>query len=167
VPVSVLLLLVVALILCSLAISDLQSRHLPNHRVFALGLLYLLYGLWAIPSTGWGAIGWHVVAGLLAFVVLFVLYVLGAMGGGDVKLGAAVYLWAGPAGAFPVTIIITWLGALLAVMGWLVDRPGLQRFTNRPWRCISNAVSAQRGVPYGLALAAGGLYVLWRHALLL
>jgi len=160
--VHIFFLLASAVILAYLTTTDLRFRRLPNRWVVVLAVLYPVHALLA-PQTGWPVVGWHVLTGLLAFVLLFILYVLGAMGGGDVKLGAAVYLWAGPALALPVTVIVAWLGGLLAIAGWLVDRPGLQRFTNRPWRSMSNALSARRGVPYGVALAVGGLFVLWRH----
>jgi prepilin peptidase CpaA len=91
---------------------------------------------------------------------------VGVMAGGDVKFGTAVLLWAGPALALPVVVIIAWTGGAVGVLGWLVDRRAARRWAaaSRPLHRIFHALSARRGVPYGVALAAGGLYALLRQA---
>lgn len=105
----------------------------------------------------------HLVAAGLAFVVLFALFALGIMGGGDVKLGTAVFLWSGPSLALPTVAIIAWAGGILAVLGWLVDRKAYRRLSWRPARSVGHALSASRGVPYGVALACGGWFVVWQQ----
>ncbi|WP_323011646.1 A24 family peptidase [Castellaniella sp.] len=148
-----------------LAAYDLYGRRLPNAWVLALCLLFIFYaaGAWWADGLSAQAIAWHLLIGLLAFVFMFALYVLGAMGGGDVKLGAVVYLWAGPDLTWPLTMIVAWGGGVLAILGWLADRRCAQRIGGRPGAGLLGAISAQKGVPYGVALAAGCLYVLWQH----
>lgn len=147
-------------VLFCLAMTDLFDRFLPNKQVVTYALLFLPYA-W-LSGLDLQQFGSHLLVAVLSFGVLFALFMLGAMGGGDVKLGAAVFLWAGPALAFPVLIIVAWTGGLVAVAGWLADREVLQGLNWPPFRCLRHALSARRGVPYGVALAAGGLFVLWR-----
>jgi prepilin peptidase CpaA len=147
-------------ILLYLSLTDLKTRLLENKLVALYALLFLPYA-W-LNNLDLQQFGSHLLVAVLSFGVLFALFMLGAMGGGDVKLGAAVFLWAGPAQAFPVLVIVAWTGGLVAVMGWLADRQALQGLGWPPIRCLRHALSARRGVPYGVALAAGGLFILWR-----
>lgn len=151
---------IAVLVLFYLTLRDLRVRQLPNHCVALYALLFLPHA-W-LGGLDLQQVGSHLLVAALSFGVLFALFLLGAMGGGDVKLGTAVFLWAGPALAFPVLIIVAWTGGLVAVAGWLADRRVVRRITWRPVSCMQYALSAQRGVPYGVALAAGGLFVLWR-----
>jgi prepilin peptidase CpaA len=144
-----------------LALSDLQRRRLPNWPVACYIAAFFVSFWLAMPATT--AVKFHLSAAAVGFLVLFVLFALGIMGGGDVKLGTAVLLWSGPSLAFPTVAIIAWAGGILAVLGWLVDRKAYQRLTWRPTRCVGHALSARRGVPYGVALACGGWFVVWQQ----
>lgn len=149
------------LLLLKLAHSDLRHRRLANTLVISYALLFVLYAWWAGFDPGrWGA---HALTAAFAFLVLLVLFALGAMGGGDVKLGTAVLLWAGPTYALPVVLLIAWVGGGLAVLGLLADRPWAARFAAGPSRHIITALSARRGVPYGVALAVAGLWLVWQQ----
>src|SRR5690554_416706 len=90
------------------------------------------------------------------------LFALGGMGGGDVKLGAAVFAWAGTQSLWPALFVVGVTGLLLAVLGLLAD--ALSKHYPPPLksrrRKLARALSAKRGVPYGVALAAGGLAAL-------
>lgn len=145
-----------------LAFHDFRHRRLPNAWVLALALAYLPSAIW-LGLMDWQALAWHLMVGGMAFGLMFILYAFGVMGGGDVKLGAAVYLWAGPGLAFPLTVIVAWTGGVLAILGWLADRTCLQGLGGGLGACVRHAISAKRGVPYGAALAVGYLYVLWQH----
>ncbi len=151
-------------VLLLLASHDLRRRQLPNRWVAAYALLFLPY-IWLAGFTP-GQLGEHLLVGGAAFLVLFVFFVAGVTAGGDVKLGTAVLLWAGPALALPVVAVIAWTGGVVGVLGWLADRRSGRRLVAacRPLHRVWHALSARRGVPYGVALAAGGLYVLWRQA---
>ena len=104
----------------------------------------------------------HGLVALLAFVVLLALFAAGAMGGGDVKLGTAVFGWAGTQAAWPALFITSVAGLVLALVGLAVDfccrrwPPKRRGFAHR-W---ADAISARRGVPYGVALALGGIAAL-------
>src|SRR5207302_1599656 len=74
------------------AVTDVRSARIPNRLTYtallaALPLRTALLGLSGLKS---GAIGMLVAGGLF-----LLLYMLGAMGGGDMKLMAAVGAWVG------------------------------------------------------------------------
>lgn len=71
-------------------------------------------------------------------------------------------LWAGPHLALPVVIITTLAGGILGVLGWLAAwrlRHAPQTFG----RSFLRLISADRGVPYGVALALAGLFVIYAY----
>ena len=150
----------VAALLMLLAWTDLRHRRLPNGWVLTYGLLcpvgLLLQG--AAASTWLG----HAAVAAGAFLVLLGLFAVGGMGGGDVKLGTAVFAWAGPQSLLPALFLVGLAGLLLALAGLLCDR--LLRASRLPatpiTRRMVRAFSAKRGVPYGVALALGGLAIL-------
>lgn len=147
-------------ILALLAWSDLRERRLPNRLVALYALLCPLALLLAQAAPG----QWlqHGMVALAAFLVLLALFAVGGMGGGDVKLGAAVFAWAGPQSLWPVLFVIGVAGLLLALLGLLADALAKRRPPPMHSRArdLARALSARRGVPYGVALAAGGLAAL-------
>lgn len=108
----------------------------------------------------------HALVAIAAFLILLVLFIVGGMGGGDVKLGAAVFLWAGVPLGFAVLVIVALSGGVIGLLGWVADRKAFQRISWQPVRIISHALSAKRGVPYGMALALGGVFVLGQYVYL-
>jgi prepilin peptidase CpaA len=102
---------------------------------------------------------WHVEIwqnALLALMVLAVgtlLFGMGKMGGGDVKLFSAVALWTSLSGAVVLIPAILIAGGLLGALV-LTRRAILRSVSSR-----SGAVyRASQGVPYGAAIAAGALF---------
>ena len=93
------------------AVIDLRARRIPNWLTFSLALGGL--GVSLIPSAGVVGFG-GAVAGLAAgFGLTVVLFALGALGGGDVKLLAAVGAWLGPAN-------VLWVFLAAAVVGMVI-----------------------------------------------
>jgi prepilin peptidase CpaA len=79
---------------------DLRERRIPNWLTLLLMVTGLTHGVFASGSHGlmWSALG------LLAGAAIpFVLFAIGAMGGGDVKLMAGVGAWVG---AGPVLLVL-------------------------------------------------------------
>ena len=131
------------------AATDLKDRRIPNIQpLLVLGLFGLL-ALWRLQAGDTFAIaaGGPIVAGLLVFGFCVVLFALKFMGGGDVKLIAAVALIAGP------TLSATFL-LFVAVAGGVVALVTLVHAHLKP------LVSAgPPKVPYGVAIMAGGMWV--------
>lgn len=149
-----LVLMLFAGILTWAAVSDLSRYLIPNRVCLSLVILYPAYVL-AAPVTPdvWGAI----LVAAIAFAGGAAMFGMGAMGGGDVKLMAAVALWAGPAFALPFVLTTAVAGGLLAMVmlspfGVLLPTPPVALFRNglRPRR-------AKQSMPYGVAIAAGGV----------
>jgi len=161
-PLTAPVLLGAAGMLAVLAWRDLASRRLPNVWVGAYAASFLLYA-WA-AGLGWAQLQAHLLYGAIAFVVMALLFALRLMGGGDVKLWAALMLWAGPQGAVTALVIASLGGGLLGVFGWLSQR-AMRRKRRPAGAPLLRMLSAARGVPYGTALAVAGLYQLWTVAM--
>ncbi|WP_157017539.1 A24 family peptidase [Mesorhizobium xinjiangense] len=137
------------------AVSDLMSMTIQNR----VSLLLVAGFALIAPMTGmpWEAYGLHflVMAAVLAFT--FTLFALNVMGGGDAKLMAASALWMGPGMALvDYLFTATMLGGALTL--------GLLLFRNSPLAIFAgrsiftqHLADASVGIPYGIALGAGGL----------
>lgn len=137
------------------ACTDVMSRRIPNQAVIAVLCLYVVWlVLVLVLARGaglWPALG----AGVLSFVVGYILYLFRIMGAGDVKLFAAVALFAGLDHLLLLALATAISGGLVAVINMFV----------RPY--LSQAMLALQGremgrdVPYGVAIAIGGISVTW------
>ncbi|HEX8723215.1 MAG TPA: A24 family peptidase [Pyrinomonadaceae bacterium] len=148
---------------------DVRYRRIPN--VFVLATL--LSGL-VINSAAAGVSGLAASAGgcLLAFGLMFMLHVFGAMGAGDVKLFAAVGAVFGSQLVVPTFMVVLLTGGALAV--YTVARNGtalatltrvLQIFVGLlpGWQMPRFEVPADRRhtLPYGVAITLGSLISLF------
>lgn len=150
-----------AVTLLVLAGQDLRRRRLPNGWVAVHALAFLPYAF--ASGLTWPEFGWHTATALATFAVTLLFFALGWLGGGDVKLWSSVMLWAGPALALPTLVVATFCGGVLGVVCWVAGKLA-PRFQHTVLRNPLRLLSAERGVPYGVALAIAGLLVLWaRH----
>jgi prepilin peptidase CpaA len=117
-PLNASLAAALAFLVAAAAFTDLRSRTIPNWLVVA-GLVVGLGG-----SIYFGRIVDALLGFGLASVVYLVFYALRAMGGGDVKLMAAVGAIAGPSNWF-IIFIFTSIFACLAALGVLLWNGGL------------------------------------------
>lgn len=141
-------------LLAAAALCDLRWRLIPNGLTAAMAA----GGLIAAWLAGWPAGAWSVAAAGAVFAGGAALFALGAMGGGDVKLAAALALWL-PADEVPAFLLLASLagGALaLALAGW---RLGADLARGAPPRAAWRAALAVPA-PYGVAIAAGGAAIL-------
>jgi|AGTN01.1.fsa_nt_gi Flp pilus assembly protein, protease CpaA len=137
------------------ALRDLVWRCIDDVLVAAL---LVLWGLSAFTTglTGGQALG-HVAVGAAAFLVMWGAFAMGWMGGGDVKLAAAVFLWTGPGNAHAAVILIALAGLGLAVCCILASL-FLRLPLPHPVTAAVGTLAKERGVPYGIALSAGGIF---------
>lgn len=158
------MLVLVAALLLTLQRYDLCFRRLPNSLV---GLYAVLCPV-ALWCSGTLPAVWlqHGIVALVAFLVLLAMFAAGGMGGGDVKLGTAVLAWAGMKSLAVSLVVIAVVGLLMALLGVLADwlarhgKGGCAGKARGRWQKVLHALSARRGVPYGVALAAGGMAAL-------
>jgi prepilin peptidase CpaA len=137
------------------AISDMLSMTIANR--VSLTLLAAFAAIAPFTGMDWTAYAMHFAAGGLVLAITFTLFALGAMGGGDAKLMSATALWMGfgpplmsymvfsaMAGGALTLAILSYRKSALAV--YTAHNPFLRHFAN-----------GQKGIPYGIALGAGGI----------
>ena len=141
------------------AVSDLLTLTIPNR--VSIGIV-AIYPAWVIAM--WPAVDplMGLICGLGALVICFVLFTLNVMGGGDAKLLAAICLWAGPYHLAPVLLTTAVAGGILAifVLGYLTLRS--REFTIMNHVLASCQSSARKPIPYGIAIALGGVHLVYR-----
>lgn len=143
------LLATLAIALLYAAFSDLRSRTIANwlNAAIALGApLFWLASWQSGDMTLWPGIAWQLGVAAAAFALLAGLFALGAMGGGDVKLLTALALWIPPLLFVQLLIVMALAGGALTLIfsAWHIARRRKDRLA----------------VPYGIAIACGGLWVL-------
>jgi prepilin peptidase CpaA len=96
---------------CVAAIEDLRSNHIPNWMNVAALLAALV-----LETLGGGMRGLlEALAGaLIGFAVFLVFYLVGAIGGGDIKLMAVFGALLGPRGILVAALLACLIGGLLA-----------------------------------------------------
>ena len=145
-----LLLLTLAAILVVAAVIDVRTFTISNRLNLTVALLAPVY--WAsVALSPWPGIAVQVAAAATVFVLFAGAFYAGMMGGGDVKLAAALALWFSPFATVKFLILTSIAGGVLTlvvlVWHWSRKREG------RP------------EVPYGVAIAFGGLAILTQRFL--
>ncbi|WP_442956923.1 A24 family peptidase [Porphyrobacter sp. HT-58-2] len=138
--------LAIALVFAS--VTDIRHRRIDNWLNAAIALGAPLFW-WSSGLALWPDAAMQVGVALGAFAILAVLFALKVMGGGDVKLLTALALWVRPDQFMQLLLIMAIAGGVLTlVMGvWHVMRRQKDRLA----------------IPYGVAIAFGGLWVLAVH----
>ncbi len=136
------------------AMSDLRSYTIPNWVSATVALAFIPAALVSShfrPLDALMGLGLGLGAGL-------VLFALRWMGGGDVKMFAALSLWSGASGLLDLALTTSIAGAAVSIF---MLSP-LRRWAPSPPKAARD--SAAHPVPYGAAIAAGGLWLLARYA---
>ena len=110
---------IVLLLLAIAVVFDVKSHRIPNWLVFSGALVGLAYH--ALSSYGMGAMAsvQGLAVGLAAFMPL---YLIRAMGAGDVKLMAMVGAYLGPASAFGAVLTVFIAGGVLSMAAAIRNR---------------------------------------------
>ena len=136
---------------------DLASFTIPNFRTVAVAASFGVFAL--LLGLSPGALGLHLLAGLIALALGFALFALGYIGGGDAKLYAGAALWFGPHDLVIYTLVATILGGFLTLMLLgLRQLPLPAGLARQDW--ILKLHNSQSGIPYGVALALGVFVIL-------
>jgi prepilin peptidase CpaA len=140
-----LLLLWLAAILILAAVIDTRTFTISNRLNLAVALGAPVYWL-SISLAPWPGMAVHLAAGVTVFALLAGAFYLGMMGGGDVKLASAFALWFPIASTVKFLVLMSVAGGVLtlAILGW-------HRAAGREGR---------PNIPYGVAIAFGGLAIL-------
>lgn len=144
--------------LCYGLFSDYKRFIIPNAVSLIIAGLFFLHRWLAAPQE---PLAFHLVAGAAAFVLFLAPYYLGQMAAGDVKLIGALMLWAGARDAFPMLLIMTAIGGVLAAL-LLIARKSISI-----WPSVSGFLPARVSrwarvgiMPYGLAICMAGLVLM-------
>jgi prepilin peptidase CpaA len=124
-------------------VTDLRSRRIPNWLVLPFllagivvspwradwsgtGRGFRLHADWAgIRSSNWHGIGQSLAGMALGFLFFGVLFWMGGMGAGDVKLGAAIGAWVGPVQLFWALFYTSVAGGMM-LLCWMAYRKVLK-----------------------------------------
>lgn len=143
-PVYALSAFLALLLLCGAA-TDLRSRIISNRLNLCIALTAPLFW-WATGVTLWPGVAIQLAVAAGVFALFAGLFAIGMMGGGDVKLIGALALW------LPWQAMLTLL-VVMALAGGIITLATVihHRMTRR---------IGQPEVPYGVAIALAGLWVL-------
>lgn len=140
------------------AMTDLVDRRISNRVCVALIGSYFVLAL--VQLTPPLVVAGHVGVAMLAFAIGFVVFALGQMGGGDVKLISASVLWFGPsAGALEYAVKISLIGAVVTIVFVLARLDSIQYMmaSNPVTRPLAGRDPSGRDIPYGLAISSAAL----------
>lgn len=131
--------------LLAAGIEDARFRNIANGKTLLIAVAAPLWW-WANGASLWPGAAMQIGIALVTFALFAGLFHIGAMGGGDVKLIAALSLWL-PPGVFVGMLVAMSLAGGAVTLAMLAERR---------LRRSEGAVE----VPYGVAIAAAGLLAL-------
>ena len=150
VPFTEILLGILAAILVIAAVIDVRTFTISNRLNLAVALLAPIYWL-SVALSPWPGVAVQLAAGATVFALFAAAFYAGMMGGGDVKLAAALALWFPPYATLQFLVFMSLAGGVLTI-GLLAWHRGKRR-QGRP------------EIPYGVAIAIGGLAILTQRFL--
>jgi len=134
-----------ALMLLAASWWDLRTRTIPNQLNLAIALLAIPFW-WASGLGPWPDVALQVGVAALVFGLFTLAFALGAMGGGDVKLVAAIALWLPWQAVLGLLVIMSLAGGALTLA-----------------MAIRHRLARNEGkleIPYGVAIAFGGMWLI-------
>ncbi|MCH8615091.1 prepilin peptidase [Sphingomonas sp. SM33] len=149
VPFTEILCVALALLLVVAAVIDVRTFTISNrlNLAVALGAPFFWWSI-GLPLTNIG-VQTAIAAGV--FALLAGAFYAGMMGGGDVKLAAALALWFSPLSTLKFLVLMSLAGGVLTLVVLLIHR--MHKKQGRP------------EIPYGVAIAFGGLAILTQRFL--
>jgi prepilin peptidase CpaA len=136
---------ILALLLVVAAVIDVRTFTISNRLNLGVALMAPLYW-WSAHLPLWPDIGIQVAIAAGVFALLAVAFYAGMMGGGDVKLAAALALWFSPLSTLRFLVLMSIAGGVLTLVV-----VGIHRMKKKP---------GKPEIPYGVAIAIGGLAIL-------
>lgn len=149
--------------------TDLHSRRIPNWLVFPFFGMGVLVSCW---FHGWHGLGQSLGGAGLGMLLFGILFFMGGMGAGDVKLCAAIGAWIGPMQMI-YALVFTGLAGGVMALGWaawggflkeLFQNTGDLAFGSNQERgeaVLTNPL--RRKMPYAPAIAIGTVLSFFTH----
>lgn len=164
--------LAIAAIAC---FTDLKSRRIPN--LLTLTGAAGAFGLF-LARDGWHGLAWSVEGWAVGLAMFMPFFLLRGMGGGDLKLVAALGAWVGPFSAVWLALYAALAGGPMAVAMALSRGYAKKAFGNvwgligfwrlagvrpHPGLTLETAEVGAPRLPYALPIAVGLVVTLWLH----
>lgn len=130
--------------------TDLKERKISNGTSLLL-LLFFFPSAW-VYQFSLSEIGWHLAAGLLVLLVFIPFFIFGQIGGGDIKLIAAVLVWYGLERSVLLLFYITASGGIMAL---LIMPIAIILRRNDPTKTKWRERYSDIKLPYAVAIALG------------
>lgn len=162
------------------AVSDFRHYRIPNLTVIVILLAWPVWVATVELQNGESFWWMSLIAALIMFAIGYALFAAGKMGAGDVKLLSGTILWAGPLYllGYTVAAVIACIGLwvyLALKLSWTTARDAQSETQSESGGGAASLVMSsmtnmrhvpvrQIQLPYGVAIAAGGLYVAARLA---
>jgi prepilin peptidase CpaA len=153
------------------AVCDVRTGRIPNVLTFGAAAAGFAFSALQAGPSGLGTSLLGCLAGLVLFLPLFAL---GGMGGGDVKLLAAIGAWIGPMGALQAALWASLVGGVMAVIVGISSGYLREAFRNlfamvAVWRTvgpspISELTLTESRAPrlaYAVPIGIGAIVALW------
>lgn len=140
------LLIALAIALVFAAVTDIQRRQIDNWLNAGIAITAPVFW-WSSGLSVWPDMAMQIGIAVLAFGFFAGLFALRLMGGGDVKLLTVLALWIEPTAFLQLLIIMAIAGGVLTII------MGGYHFLKRQ--------KDRLAIPYGVAIAFGGLWVLF------
>jgi prepilin peptidase CpaA len=142
---ALILLAALAAMLLAASWCDLKSRTIPNGLNLAIALAAIPFW-WAVGLPLWPDAAIQIGVAALVFGLFAIAFAFGAMGGGDVKLIGALALWLPFQAVIVLLFVMSLAGGVLTLALYLRHRLARR--------------SGQLEIPYGVAIAFGGLWLI-------
>ncbi|ESQ74899.1 prepilin peptidase [Asticcacaulis sp. AC402] len=147
------------------AVSDLVAMTISNRLNLVLAALFFPAAV--LLGLSVGEIGIHVAVAAAALVLGMTLFALRFMGGGDAKLIAATALWLGFDG-FIALLFYTAISGGALTLAIITARRLFWGWAPKLPKWLGQHLEPKTGIPYGIAICAGGLLAiphsdLWAH----
>jgi prepilin peptidase CpaA len=140
-------------------IDDLARRHIANW--IPAAALAGGFG-WHIGKNGWQGAITALAGTAVGFLVFLIFFLLGGMGGGDVKLMAGFGALLGTGRVLEAALWTAGIGGIMAVtiLGWKALRRRIGTWVGAPLESASQTLSAEErereaSIPYAPAIALG------------
>ena len=148
---------------------DVRTRRIPNVLIAVGLILAMAVSGW---ESGWASVGGRLVAGLLGLLLLFPLFLVRAVGAGDVKLMAVVGAHVGMSALWPVIFYTLLAGGVVGAIGFAYAHmktttvasmrttvlAGVAHLRGLPSSRKEHEHGGSVRVPYSIAIAAGVIF---------
>ena len=141
---------ILAITLVFAAVVDVKTFTISNRLNAFIALLAPLFW-WSTGLDFWPDAAIQMGVAVIVFALLAAAFYAGMMGGGDVKLAAALALWFSPISTMKFLILMSIAGGVLTLVVVAIHRAGKKE--------------GKPQVPYGVAIALGALAILTQRFL--